>query len=160
MPIKRFAFALSLLICLTAILIPARAQTKQPAVYFFGASECDYCANGLSFLTQWKKSDDRFSLRVFDIVASSDDAGAFVQIVQAIGLADPRVPMTVVGNHVFIGYEGDATTGVDIKAAVEQCRASSCPDVIRGILTLGADIAMARAGWDINRRFAKAAMNK
>ena len=160
MTIKRFAFAVSLLISLTAILVPARAQTKEPAVYFFGASECDFCANGLAFLMQWKKSDERFSLRVFDIVANSDDAAAFVEIVQAIGLADPRVPMTVVGNHVFIGYEGDATTGTDIKAAVEQCRATSCPDVIRGILTLGADVAMARGGWDINQRFAKAAINK
>jgi len=96
---------------------PVRSQSAEPVVYYFGAAGCDYCANGLAFLTRWKAADPRMTLRAFDIVASPDDATAFVVVTNAIGLADPRIPMTVVGHHVFVGYEGEETTGEEICSA-------------------------------------------
>lgn len=161
MTIGKFALALLALIA-SALLsaAPSGAASPQPTIYYFSAEGCDYCANGLAFLKRWKTADEGIKIREFDIVANSDDATAFVRIVQAIGLADPRVPMTIVGHHVFIGYEGDDSTGEEIKLAVEQCRAKECADVVRGLLAVGAESVKAPGGWILHQRFAKAAISK
>lgn len=134
------------------------AKGFEPRVYYFGASGCDYCANGLAFLKRYKAGDDRVLFREFDIIASPDDAEAFVRVVSAIGLSDPRVPMTIIGHHVFVGYEGDDSTGEEIKLAVEQCRASGCTDVVKAVLSFGPEVADAAAKWIVNRRAAQFAM--
>lgn len=134
----------------------ARTQSAEPVVYYFGAAGCDYCANGLAFLNRLKTSDQRLAIRAFDIVASPDDATAFVVVTGAIGLADPRIPMTIVGHHVFVGYEGEETTGEEIKLAVEQCRAKPCIDIVKGATKQGAQTVAAPGSWIVHRRFAKA----
>jgi glutaredoxin len=148
----------SLLFSLAILLgqaLPLTAKDIEPQIYYFGASGCDYCANGLAFIKAFKERDGRVQYRAFDIIASPDDAEAFVRIVNAIGLADPQVPMTIIGHHVFVGYESDDSTGEEIRLAVEQCRASGCSDVVKGVLSFGPEVAGASQGWTVNRRFAK-----
>ena len=157
MPVKALFVSLAVFIL---SFIPSQATDLEPTIYFFGASGCDFCANGEAFIKRYKASDARVQSRDFDIIASSDDAEAFVRVVGAIGLADPRVPMTVVGHHVFVGYEGDDSTGEEIRLAVEQCRKSACVDVVKAVLSFGADVASASSGWIINRRAAKFAMDR
>lgn len=141
-----------------ASLCPAMAADIEPKIYFFGASGCDFCANGLAFLKRFKAEDNRVLVQDFDIVGSPDDATVYVRLVNAIGLSDPRVPMTIIGRHVIIGYEDDDTTGLEIKLAVEQCRLKACPDLVRGIMTYGPEVALETPGeWTVDRRFAKAA---
>lgn len=141
-------------------LMPLAAKDLEPKIYFFGATGCDFCTNAQSFIKRYKASDPRVQYRDFDIIASSDDAETFVRIVNAIGLSDPRVPMTIIGHHVFVGYEGDDSTGEEIKLAVEQCRKNGCADVVNGILSFGLDVASAPAGWIVNRQSAKFAMQR
>lgn len=151
-------FSLAIFLSLGVLLgqtLPLTAKDIEPHIYYFGASGCDYCANGLAFIKAFQERDERVQYRAFDIVASSDDAEAFVRIVNAIGLADPQVPMTIIGHHVFIGYEGDDSTGEEIRLAVEQCRNSGCADVVKGVLSFGPEVAGASQGWIVNRRFAK-----
>jgi glutaredoxin len=137
----------------------ATARNGDAKIYYFGASGCDYCSNGLTFLKRYKAEDERVSFQDFDIIANPDDATLFVRVVNAIGLADPRVPMTIVGRHVIIGYEDDDTTGREIKMAVEQCRLTSCPDLVNGLMTFGPEIAAGTPkNWVVDRRFAKAAI--
>ena len=85
-------------------------------------------------------------------------SAVYVRVITAIGFLDPRVPMTVVGRHVIIGYEGDDTTGLEISMAIEQCRLKACPDLVHGLLTYGPEIATAdeNKGWIVERRFASA----
>ncbi len=139
-------------------LLPSAANDLEPQIYFFGASGCDFCANGLAFIKRYKASDERLQYREFDIIARSDDAEAFVRVVKAIGLSDPRVPMTVVGHHVFVGYEGDDSTGEEIRLAVENCRVRGCIDFVKAVLPAGPEVASAPQEWIVNRRFAKFAM--
>lgn len=160
MTVRSLVAAFALVMAPALMLAPSIARSAEPAVYYFGSTGCDYCATGHAFLTRWKAADSRVTIREFDIVSSSDDATSFVTVVAAIGLADPRVPMTIVGHHVFIGYEGDDSTGEEIKLAVEQCRAKDCPDIVKGLLTLGAQVVTAPQGWVVNQRFAKAAIAK
>lgn len=142
----------------TASVFAATAKDIEPQIYYFGASGCEFCDNGLAFLKRYKTEDDRIRFQDFDIVGSPDDATVYVRVVNAIGLLDPHVPMTIIGRHVIIGYEGDDTTGLEIKLAVEQCRLGSCPDLVKGLMTYGPEIATHTPGnWVVDRRFAKAA---
>lgn len=144
--------------CLAASAFAASAQAIEPQIYYFGASGCDFCANGLAFLKHFKAEDDRVHFHDFDIVGSPDDATVFVRLVNAIGLSDTRVPMTIIGRHVIIGYEDDDTTGLEIKLAVEQCRLKTCPDLVHGMMTYGPEVALRTPEqWIIDRRYAKAA---
>lgn len=135
----------------------AVAKDIEPKIYYFGASGCDFSENGLAYLKRYKIEDDRLSIQDFDIVGNPDDATVYVRVVNAIGLLDPRVPMTIIGRHVIIGYESDDTTGLEIKLAVEQCRVGSCPDLVKGLMTFGPEIASdAPRNWVVDRRFANA----
>ena len=148
-------FGKSLIVSLAIFLgsvLPVAAKDLEPQIYYFGASDCDFCANGLVFIKRFKVSDERIRCRAFDIVASSDDAEAFVRVVHAIGLSDPRVTMAVVGHHVFVGYEGDDSTGEDIRLAVEHCRTSGCTDVVGAVLSFQPEVTGTSSGWIINRR--------
>jgi hypothetical protein len=151
---KYLIFALAIVF---GAVLPSAAKEAEPQIYYFGASECDYCANGLAFIKAFKERDERVQYRAFDIIAAPDDAEAFVRVVNAIGLSDPRVPMTIIGHHVFVGYEGDDSTGEEIKLAVEQCRTSGCSDVVKGVLSFGPEVAGAPHEWIVNRRSAKSA---
>lgn len=151
-----FKTALLASLLLSASGLAVRAETVEPKIYYFGASGCDFCGQGLAFLERLQTADTRVRTKTFDIVGNSDDATIYVRVVNAIGLQDPRVPMTVVGRHVFIGFETDETTGLEIKLAVEQCRLASCPDLIQGLMTFGPEVASETPRpWVIDQRFAK-----
>ena len=146
-------------IILMASVVTAAVKDIEPKIYYFGANGCEFCENGLAFIKRYKIEDDRILFQDFDIVGSPDDATIFVRVVSAIGLLDPRVPMTIVGRHVIVGYESDDTTGLEIKLAVEQCRVGSCPDLVKGLMTFGPEIATnAPRNWVVDRRFANAAV--
>lgn len=134
------------------------AEGGEPEIYYFGATDCRFCENGLTFLEKLQSNDRRVHLHVYDIIANEDDAATYVRVVAAIGLLDPRVPMTIVGRHVIIGYEGDDTTGLEISMAIEQCRLKACPDLVHGLLTYGPEIATTgdKNSWIVERRFASA----
>ncbi len=148
-----------ILLAFTALIsLGTAAVAAEPEVYYFGAAGCEFCANGLSYLKRLQAQDERLRLTTFDIVANDADAGVFVSVTKAIGLSDPQVPMTVIGHHIIIGFEGDETTGSEIASILESCRRSTCPDVVRSILGHGGDGEMVsnERGWVIERRFAKA----
>ncbi|MEQ1696517.1 MAG: hypothetical protein ABL901_11815 [Hyphomicrobiaceae bacterium] len=151
--------SLSLVLMLSST-VSLAAKDLEPQIYYFGAAGCDYCTNGLAYIKRYKAADARVQYREFDIITSSDDAEAFVRVVNAIGLSDPRVPMAIIGHHVFVGYEGDDTTGEEIRLAVEQCRSSGCTDVVKGVLSFGPEIAGAAVKWIVNRRAAKFATTR
>ncbi len=157
----RRLFHKSMLLAVLVLAIAGAATGKdlEPKIYYFGATGCDFCSNGLAFLKRYTAEDDRVRFQDFDIIGSPDDAALFVRVVNAIGLADPRVPMTIVGRHVIVGYEDDGTTGREIRVAVEQCRLNGCPDLVNGLITFGPEIAAGNPkSWVVDQRFAKAAV--
>lgn len=124
-----------LITCLLAILAaPSESRAEEPTVYYFGASECDYCEAGKSFLERWKAVEAGLQLNVYDIVKESGDALLYVRVTGAIGIVDTVVPMTIIGDHVILGFHSDATTGDEIRGVVQHCRQVGCPDVVRMII--------------------------
>jgi hypothetical protein len=146
-----------------ASLAPAQStQAAEPEIYYFGATDCDFCANGLAYLKRLRQEDGRMRMHEYDIVASADDATTFVRVVSAIGLLDPQVPMTVIGHHVILGYQDDETTGNEIRLTLEQCRLASCPDFLHALVTYGTEVVSTtpKAKWVIARQFASASLKR
>jgi glutaredoxin len=153
--LKHIVFAVALAVAGLAQSLPARAAEAE--VYYFGAKGCDYCAKGLDFLKRLEREDTGIRLRDYDIIASPSDSALFVFVVRAIGLADPHVPMTVIGHNVIIGYESDETTGREIRLTIQQCRTKACPNILGDLLGLNPEMAEAvRGKFRIEQRFAKA----
>lgn len=153
---------LSVILAITGVGTSQSAQAAEPEVYYFGASDCVFCSNGLAYLKRLQKDDKRVRLHEYDIVASPDDATAFVRVVSAIGLLDPQVPMTVIGHHVILGYQDDETTGNEIRLTIEQCRQSACPDFLHALVTYGTEVvsAVPTGKWRIERQFANASLKR
>jgi hypothetical protein len=155
-------FCLAAALALSSLLPASAARAAEPEIYFFGATDCSFCSNGLSYIKRLKQADARIKLNEFDIVASPDDATTFVRVVQAIGLIDPQVPMTVIGPHVILGYQDDETTGNEIKLTIEQCRLKTCPDYLHALVRLGTEVASAapKPNWVIANKFANASVKR
>lgn len=153
---------LTAVVALVSTLPAQSAQAAEPDIYYFGATDCEFCENGLAYLKRLQKDDKRIRLHDYDIIANPDDATIFVRVVSAIGLLDPRVPMTVIGHHVIVGYEDDETTGNEIRLTVEQCRVKACPDILHGLVTFGPEVAGAEPAdkWIVERRFANASRHR
>jgi thiol-disulfide isomerase/thioredoxin len=146
-----------LLALVLAMPFTVRAAAAEPVIYYFGATGCEFCANGLAYLERLQTKDKRVQLKHYDIVAQPDDATLFVRVVGAIGIDLVRVPMTIVGNHVIIGFEDDGTTGEEIRLTLDQCRVSNCPDLVLPITKFGPEIVSgSKEKWQIENRFAKA----
>jgi len=139
--------------------LPPTAGAAEPEIYYFGASGCGYCDDGLMFLKRLQFDDKRVRLNSFDIVANPSDAEVYIRVVAAIGFINPQVPLTIIGNHAIIGYQDDETTGNEIRLTLEQCRLKTCPDLVHGYLPSdnGMIVAKTRHDWIIERKFAKAA---
>jgi len=45
------------------------------------------------------------------------------------------VPVTVIGDHVWVGYLDDATTGAELRSRVQTCLRDGCPDSVRALIT-------------------------
>jgi len=138
---------------------PLTARAAEPEIYYFGASGCGFCADGLVFVKHLQHDDKRVRLTSFDIVANPGDAEIYIRVVAAIGFSDPQVPLTVIGNHAIIGYQDDETTGNEIRLTLEQCRLQVCPDMVRGYLQFNTEMAVTEmhSKWIVERRFAAAA---
>jgi hypothetical protein len=65
----------------------------------------------------------------YEINAEALNRRAFARAVEYFSIANPAVPLVIVGNRHWVGYDDDATTGSAILSAVTACRASPCADV-------------------------------
>jgi hypothetical protein len=104
-------------------------------VYLFWAEGCPHCAREIGFTQQWTDKEPQVRMHYLEVTRETANRKVFGAVVRHFGIQRPGVPLTVVGEHFFEGYDDDATTGSEIKRAVEACLRSSCRDVVRPLLT-------------------------
>lgn len=69
-------------------------------------------------------------LSLHEIAASRESETLFIDALRHFQVDQAAVPLTVVGDRVFLGYTDDASTGREIRAAIARCREMACEDVI------------------------------
>lgn len=84
----------------------------EPTVYMFGRDDCGFCKEQLA----WMEAEN-LPYVYLNIVEDGEATNLFKAITEKHSA--PKVtPVTVVGEKVFVGFNGPNTTGVNIKAAL------------------------------------------
>jgi len=108
------------------------SQLSQPApvdVQVFWRLGCPHCEKARTFLQAAAIRDPGLRLHQYEINESPRNRHAFSRAVDYFSVFNPAVPMVIVGDRHWVGYDGDATTGVAILTAVEGCRRNACVDL-------------------------------
>ena len=120
-----------------AFLVPvsqaAGNQVNTP-VYLFWSDGCPHCERELDFLQRQLQMQPQLTVHAFEISGDADNRALMRKVVEAFGIADPAVPLTIIGNRVWIGYASDATTGAEMQQRITFCAGQQCPDAIAALI--------------------------
>jgi glutaredoxin len=120
-----------LITCMLLAASTATAASEQGVrLYFFWRSGCPHCERESAFLERLRTESRGLDVRAIRIDGRRENTELFARVVEQFGIERPAVPLTVVGSRVFVGYRDDATSGAAIRAAVRECLAVDCPDVV------------------------------
>ncbi len=132
----RFLPALAVLMALPAS--NGLAQTTEPAgavtVSLFWSSMCPHCAKAKTYLEGLAARDPALKLRTIELGTDAGNDRAYLDLSERYKIEPPAVPLILVGDAPFVGFDTDATTGAELRRAVEACRRASCPDVAGAVL--------------------------
>ncbi len=92
--------------------------TEAPTVYMFGRDDCGFCKEQFKYLF-----DEGIDYEYLNIT-KDDEAKRLYDEVTAKHEISKVTPITVIGETVLAGYNGQQTTGVAIRAAIEEARYS------------------------------------
>jgi glutaredoxin len=138
---------------LASLWLTTQAAVAEPhvRVYLFGATHCQLCQKALDYLQRTSATDPRFTFRHYDIERSSAEAELFVRVLLDIGIEEAVVPIVIIGPHVLLGFDDDATSGPEIMRRIEMCQTATCPDFVEQLETLG-PAAAAKRSWRTSRK--------
>ena len=123
----------ALFLALLAPLAPAQAAERLD-VYLFWASGCPHCEREIGFLERLEAAEPRLRVHYLDVTRDARGRNAFLAVVQRLGIEDPAVPLTLVGDRPMRGYWTDDTSGAELRRMIGDCLASSCPDTVAPLL--------------------------
>ncbi len=112
--------------------VPARAQAPTPPaavdVHVFWRIGCPHCERARTFLHAAAAGDAGLRLREYEIGGERANRDAYTRAVTHFSVQNPAVPLIIVGERHWVGYDDDATTGAAILAAAADCRVARCAD--------------------------------
>jgi thiol-disulfide isomerase/thioredoxin len=86
-----------------------RAENKTICIYFFYGETCPHCAQEKPFLQEMVKKYPEIELHSFEVYFNKENQKLWENISKAYGTVASGVPMTFIGDKVFIGFaEGDS----------------------------------------------------
>ncbi|WP_051331794.1 thioredoxin domain-containing protein [Methylocaldum szegediense] len=130
-----FFLILSWLVSVVSFANAAGSDERVAHVYFFWKDGCPHCEREKDFLTRWQREETRVRVRYLEISREIDNYEVFAALVRQFGIERPGVPLTVVGETFFDGYNDDSTTGAVIKSAATACLEVFCRDLVWPLLT-------------------------
>jgi hypothetical protein len=137
---RRFNLCLAAAFWLAAIALalvaPVSLAQDNPApakVYLFWVAGCPHCEREIDFLQRLVKQQPQVEVKYFEISGNAANRKLYHQAVQTYGIADPAVPLTVIGNQIWVGYSTDTQSGAEMRSRIVACLASECPDALAGL---------------------------
>lgn len=102
----------------------------QVRVYLFWAVGCPHCEREIDFLKRLEAENPGIAVHDFEITRNAANRMLYREVVRTFGISDPAVPLTVIGNQVWVGYSTDALSGAGMRSHIADCLAASCPDAV------------------------------
>lgn len=97
------------------ILSPLISQAEAIRVDFFYSAICPHCAKEEVFLERMEKEYSDIEIRKYEVYYDSANRELFKEAAQRLSLGQLAVPLTVIGEKYFLGYQDDETTGKAIE---------------------------------------------
>lgn len=107
-----------------------RAQGSRTSVklYFFWGNGCPHCEKEKEFLSELRGRYAGLVVESYEVWQNRTNAGFFGQMTARAGIKSSGVPVTFIGNKVFVGFSERERTA--ISAAVNACFLQPCIDPI------------------------------
>ncbi|MCX8030216.1 MAG: hypothetical protein N3A59_01375 [Thermodesulfovibrionales bacterium] len=108
-------------------------NTKSPPsytviIYFFEGKGCPFCEKEKLFLKEMQKTFKNLQIKEYEVWHNKDNAFLLQQMMNFFNLPLQGVPVTFIGDKVFIGFSEDMKK--EIKKAIERCLTSPCVNTI------------------------------
>jgi len=129
---KLFKSILPVLI-IFVLIRPVLAQDKVN-VYFFYGNGCPHCKREAEFLQYLEKQIPQIQLYSFEVWNNQNNARFLAKLGKELGLDVSAVPLLIVGSKVFPGFYTAETTGVQIKATIEEYLTNGCTDIVAQVV--------------------------
>lgn len=128
--ISRWRWLAVLFLSLWAQVSFAGDAPAQVRVYLFWAVGCPHCEKEIDFLKRLETENPGVAVRDFEITRNAANRNLYRDVVRVFGISDPAVPLTVIGNQVWVGYSTDALSGAGMRSRIANCLAAGCPDAV------------------------------
>jgi thiol-disulfide isomerase/thioredoxin len=116
----------ALVLALLAFAAGAQPRERVDAYLFWGIG-CPHCEREIDFLKRLEAEEPRLRVHYLEVTRDAANRRAFAAVVEKLALADPAVPLTLVGDAALVGYGDDETSGAELRRMVGYCLASGCP---------------------------------
>ncbi len=103
-------------------------------VYFFYGDDCPHCVREEAFLNELEEKNKNINIHRYKVWNNQKNADFLSSLADKFGWNVQGVPFTVVGKKTFSGFYDAATTGEQIKTAINDCLINKnyCADIIAG----------------------------
>ncbi len=127
---RRLFFLLFAVLLFLFIAHPARAKEESVTIHFFWSNGCPHCAKEKIFLESLKQKYPQIVIKDYEITGSRENLELLEKTGEKLATDVSGVPFTVVGDHYFLGYYTDETTGQEIEEGVKCALENGCEDLI------------------------------
>ena len=93
------------------------AQDKTELIYFWGDG-CPHCAKESKFLENISEKYPKLKITKYEVWYNAENQKLFAETAKGLGITRLGVPLTIIGDKYFIGYQDDETTGKEIEEQI------------------------------------------
>jgi glutaredoxin len=111
---------------------PRSATAELVEVHVFWRVGCPHCENARDFLRR-VAPEHGLRLREYEI-GDAANRELFSKAVSYFAVANPAVPLVVIGPYHWVGYGTDDGTGAQFLSAAQACRTATCDNVMASLI--------------------------
>jgi glutaredoxin len=115
-PAALFMVALLMLSATISPILASRCEAGTTLFFFWGIG-CPHCAKAKPFLDYLKQSYPQVEIRSFEVIKNEENLALLEKMVKARGAESIGVPIFILGNRVFSGY--DESVARELEAAIK-----------------------------------------
>ena len=100
---------------------PHEKMSNKVDLYFFWSQDCSHCAAAHPFIDKLKAQYPWLKVHSLEASSNPKNARLFEKMARQHGKEPGYFPTFFICDKVIVGYTSAATTGQEIKNAIEQC---------------------------------------
>lgn len=133
----------------------AQENTQEPKliIHVFGSRTCPHCKAEREFLEQYQQENPQIKVYIYYIDKSNElsNSKLISEVAKELGILSGSVPVTIISDQNFIGFDEAETTGEEIKSLVTEALSDpNYQDIVaqvakkEGIIPVFEDLSLAK----------------